>query len=155
MKIAMLAPIAWRTPPRHYGPWERVTSLLTEELVRLGVDVTLFATRDSVTSATLRAVCDRGYEEDPDMNAKVWECLHISECFEHADDFDIIHNQFDFLPLSYSALVSTPVVTTIHGFPLLRSCRSTESTTTVTIMSPSAMPTEIRIFLMWRRSTTV
>ncbi|ADK80806.1 glycosyltransferase family 4 protein [Sediminispirochaeta smaragdinae] len=116
MKIAMLAPIAWRTPPRHYGPWERVTSLLTEELVRLGVDVTLFATRDSVTSATLRAVCDRGYEEDPDMNAKVWECLHISECFEHADDFDIIHNQFDFLPLSYSALVSTPVVTTIHGF---------------------------------------
>src|SRR6478752_4828775 len=51
MKIAMLAPIAWRTPPRHYGPWEQVTSLITEGLVRLGIDVTLFATGDSVTAA--------------------------------------------------------------------------------------------------------
>ena len=116
MKIAMLAPIAWRTPPRHYGPWERVTSLLTEELVKRGVDVTLFATGDSITSGRLSSVCPRGYEEDPRVNAKVWECLHISACFDRADDFDIIHNQFDFLPLTYSGLVSTPLVTTIHGF---------------------------------------
>ncbi len=116
MKIAMLAPIAWRTPPVHYGPWELVTSLLTEELVKNGVDVTLFATANSITNAKLKSVSPMGYEENRDTDAKVVECLHISECFEHADDFDIIHNQFDFLPLTYSGLTKTPVVTTIHGF---------------------------------------
>ena len=116
MKIAMLSPIAWRTPPVHYGPWELVTSLLTEELVRNGVDVTLFATADSITAATLKSVSPRGYEEDRTIDAKVWECLHISNCFDHADEYDLIHNQFDFLPLSYSGLTGTPVVTTIHGF---------------------------------------
>ncbi len=116
MKIAMLAPIAWRTPPVHYGPWELVTSLLTEELIRKGIDVTLFATADSLTAATLSSVSPRGYEEDRTIDAKVWECLHISNCFEHAEAFDIIHNQFDFLPLSYAGLTDTPVVTTIHGF---------------------------------------
>lgn len=112
----MLSPIAWRTPPVHYGPWELVTSLLTEELIRNGLDVTLFATADSLTKATLRAVTPQGYEENRDLDAKVWECLHISECFENAAEFDIIHNQFDFLPLTYSGLTDTPVVTTIHGF---------------------------------------
>ncbi len=116
MKIGMLAPISWRVPPRHYGPWEWVTSLVTEGLVARGVDVTLFATGDSVTSARLHWVCPRPYSEDRELDPKVWECLHISEVFEHADEFDIIHNQFDFLPLSYSRLVRTPVVTTIHGF---------------------------------------
>lgn len=116
MKIAMLSPIAWRTPPVHYGPWELVTSLLTEELVRNGMEVTLFATANSLTRASLRAVAPEGYEENRELDAKVWECLHISECFENAGEFDIIHNQFDFLPLSYSRLVDTPVVTTIHGF---------------------------------------
>ncbi|MBE8721348.1 glycosyltransferase family 4 protein [Sphingobacterium pedocola] len=115
MKIAMLSPIAWRTPPVHYGPWEQVTSLLTEELIKNGVEVTLFATGNSITEATLQAVCPTGYEEDKGIDAKVWECLHISECFENANEFDIIHNQFDFLPLSYSKLVNTPVVSTIHG----------------------------------------
>lgn len=112
----MLAPIAWRTPPAHYGPWELVTSLLTEELIRNGMEVTLFATANSQTKATLQAVIPEGYEENRNLDAKVWECLHISECFENAGEFDIIHNQFDFLPLTYSALVGTPVVTTIHGF---------------------------------------
>ncbi len=116
LRIAMLSPIAWRTPPRHYGAWERVVSLLTEGLVKRGVDVTLFATTDSQTNAKLRAVCAHGYEEDKTIDAKVWECLHISEVFEHASEFDIIHNHFDFLPLTYSALVKTPVLTTIHGF---------------------------------------
>ena len=112
----MLAPIAWRVPPQHYGPWERVVSLLTEGLVARGVDVTLFATADSLTSARLAAVCPRPYAEDPSLDAKVWECLHIASVFERASEFDVIHNHFDFLPLSYSALVATPVVTTIHGF---------------------------------------
>lgn len=116
MKIAMLSPIAWRTPPRHYGPWENVVSLLTEGLVKRGIDVTLFATGDSETRARLWSVCDTGYEENPDILPKVWECLHISEVFEQADRYDLIHNHFDFLPLSYSGLVRTPVLTTVHGF---------------------------------------
>jgi len=116
VRIAMLSPIAWRTPPRHYGPWESVVSLLTEGLVSRGYDVTLFATGDSETSGKLHAICARGYEEDSSIMPKVWECLHISELFEHAEDFDIIHNNFDFLPLTYTGLIATPVVTTIHGF---------------------------------------
>ncbi|HDL85337.1 MAG TPA: glycosyltransferase family 4 protein, partial [Candidatus Acetothermia bacterium] len=116
MHIAMLAPISWRVPPRYYGPWEWVTSLLTEGLVARGVDVTLFATGDSLTTARLHAVCPHPYSENPEIDAKVCECLHICEVFEHAGEFDIIHNQFDFLPLTYSRLVRTPLVTTIHGF---------------------------------------
>jgi len=116
MRIAMLSSIAWRTPPRHYGPWESVVSLLTEGLVSRGFDVTLFATGDSKTNGKLHAICARGYEEDRSIMPKVWECLHISALFEHAEDFDIIHNNFDFLPLTYTGLISTPVVTTIHGF---------------------------------------
>ncbi|RLC32446.1 MAG: glycosyltransferase family 4 protein [Deltaproteobacteria bacterium] len=116
MRVAMLSPVAWRTPPRHYGPWERVVSLLTEGLVKKGINVTLFATGDSITRARLHHVCPSGYEEDPDMDPKVWECLHISEVFEHADEYDLIHNHYDFLPLTYSRLISVPLVTTIHGF---------------------------------------
>ncbi len=116
MRIAMLSPIAWRTPPRHYGPWENIVSLITEGLVARGHDITLFATGDSITNAKLRAVCPVGYEEDHMINAKVWEALHILELFDHADDFDIIHNNFDFLPLTYAGLTDTPVITTIHGF---------------------------------------
>jgi glycosyltransferase involved in cell wall biosynthesis len=112
----MLAPIAWRVPPRHYGPWEQFASLLTEGLVERGVDVTLFATADSLTRARLVWTAPAGYEEDTSLDAKVWEALHIAAVFEHADEFDVIHNGFDFLPLSFSRLVDTPVVTTIHGF---------------------------------------
>jgi glycosyltransferase involved in cell wall biosynthesis len=116
IRIAVLSPVSWRTPPRHYGPWESVVSLLTEELVRLGLDVTLFATGDSRTSGKLISVCPRSYSEDRSVDPKVAECLHISEVFERSADFDLIHNHFDFLPLTYSRLVQTPVVTTIHGF---------------------------------------
>ena len=116
IKVAMLAPISWRVPPRHYGPWEQFVSLLTEGLVRRGVDVTLFATADSLTTANLVGTAPTGYSEDAGLDAKVWEGLHISAVFERADEFDLIHNSFDFLPLTYSALVGTPVVTTIHGF---------------------------------------
>jgi glycosyltransferase involved in cell wall biosynthesis len=116
MRVAMLAPIAWRVPPRHYGPWERVVSLLTEGLVARGIDVTLFASADSETSARLAAICPRPYAEDLTLNAKVWECLHIGSLFERAAEFDVIHNHFDFLPLTYGALVATPLITTIHGF---------------------------------------
>jgi glycosyltransferase involved in cell wall biosynthesis len=116
MKAAILAPVAWRTPPRHYGPWEQVASNIAEGLIKLGVDVTLFATGDSITAGKLESVCEKGYEEDRTQDAKVLECLHISNLMERADEFDIIHNNFDFLPLTYSGLVKTPVITTIHGF---------------------------------------
>ena len=116
MKIALISPIAWRTPPIHYGPWENIASLLCEGLVKRGIDVTLFATKDSKTAGKLCAICPRGYEEDKTIEPKVWECLHICEVFERANEFDLIHNNFDFLPLTYSCLVDTPVLTTIHGF---------------------------------------
>src|SRR5258706_6656612 len=112
----MLAPISWRTPPRHYGPWELVTSLLTEALVARGVDVTLFATKDSGTAGKLAGVCATPYSEYPAIDAKVWEMLRVAHVFERAGEFDLIHNQADFVPLAFSRLVETPVVTTIHGF---------------------------------------
>ena len=116
LRVAVLAPISWRVPPRHYGPWEQFVSLLTEGLVDRGVDVTLFATADSITRARLVGTAPTGYSEDGELDAKVWESLHVSALFERSGEFDLIHNSFDFLPLSYSALVETPIVTTIHGF---------------------------------------
>jgi len=115
-RIAVLSPVAWRTPPRQYGAWETVASNIAEGLVARGWDVTLFATRDSITQAHLHAVVDRGYAEDPSVDAKVVEYLHISEAFEHAAEFDLIHSHYDFMALTYSRLVRTPVLTTIHGF---------------------------------------
>jgi glycosyltransferase involved in cell wall biosynthesis len=115
-KIAVLSPVAWRTPPRQYGAWETVASNITEGLVRRGWDVTLFATADSITEAELWSVIEKGYEEDDQADPKVVECLHISEVMENADKFDLIHNNYDFLALTYSRLIKTPMLTTIHGF---------------------------------------
>jgi glycosyltransferase involved in cell wall biosynthesis len=112
----VLASIAHSVPPSGYGPWEQVASTLADGLLQRGHDVTLFATADSTTSARLSAVAPAGYEEDPSVDAKVFEALHIASVFERADEFDVISNQFDFLPLAFSRLVTTPVVTTIHGF---------------------------------------
>jgi glycosyltransferase involved in cell wall biosynthesis len=115
-RVAVLSPVAWRTPPRQYGAWETVASNITEGLVSRGWDVTLFASGDSVTRAHLHAVVGRGYEEDRAIDPKVAEYLHISEVFEHAAEFDLIHSNYDFMALSYTRLVKTPVLTTIHGF---------------------------------------
>lgn len=116
MRLAVLGPISWRTPPRHYGAWETVVTNLVEGLVGLGYDVTLFATQDSVTRGTLQAVTPRPYSEDETLDAKVWEALHISSVMERAGEFDLIHNNFDFFPLTYSRLIPTPMLTTVHGF---------------------------------------
>ena len=116
MKIALLAPIAWRTPPLKYGPWEQVASNIAEGMVKKGLDVTLFATGNSYTSGKLEYVSETAYAEDSSIDPKVWECLHISNVMERASEFDIIHNNFDFLPLTYSRLINTPMITTIHGF---------------------------------------
>jgi glycosyltransferase involved in cell wall biosynthesis len=115
-RVAILSPIAWRTPPRQYGAWETVASNITEGLVARGWDVTLFASGDSLTRARLHAVVGKGYEEDPEIDPKVAEYLHISEAFERAAEFDLIHSHYDFMALTYTRLVKTPVLTTIHGF---------------------------------------
>ncbi|HEY6391155.1 MAG TPA: glycosyltransferase family 4 protein [Bryobacteraceae bacterium] len=115
-RIAVLSPVAWRTPPRHYGAWETVASNIAEGLAARGWDVTLFATGDSVTRARLHSVVEKGYEEDRGVDPKVAEYLHISEAFEHAAGFDLIHSHYDFMALCYTRLVKTPVLTTIHGF---------------------------------------
>jgi glycosyltransferase involved in cell wall biosynthesis len=116
MRIGVISSIAHRTPPRDYGPWEQVASTLTEGFVRRGHEVTLFATADSVTAGTLHGSAPTGYEEDLDIDPKVWGALHIASAFERASEFDVLANHFDFVPVSYSRLVDTPLVTTIHGF---------------------------------------
>ena len=116
MRLALLGPIAWRTPPRAYGPWETVTGLLAEGLTRRGVDVTLFATLDSVTSAQLDGVCEHPYAENLDLDGRVWEALHVAHALGRSADFDLIHNHLDWLPLAFSGLSATPMVTTVHGF---------------------------------------
>ena len=116
VKVALLGPIAWRTPPRHYGPWEQVTSLLAEGLVREGVDVTLFATLDSVTAAKLDGVAPTPYAEDDSLDGRVWEALHVSHAFRRSAEFDLVHSHLDWLPLAFSAHCRAPLLTTIHGF---------------------------------------
>jgi glycosyltransferase involved in cell wall biosynthesis len=116
VKVALLGPVAWRTPPRHYGPWELITSLLAEGLVARGVEVTLFATADSVTSAALDGPCPHGYAEDDTLDGRVYEALHVSHAFGRSAEFDLMHNHLDWLPLAFSSHCRAPLLTTIHGF---------------------------------------
>ncbi|HET6532139.1 MAG TPA: glycosyltransferase family 4 protein [Actinoplanes sp.] len=116
MKIALLGPIAWRTPPLHYGPWETIAGLLAEGLAARGVDVTLFATLDSQTKATLDGVCPSGYEESPDLDGRVWEAIHVAHALRRSGEFDLVHNHLDWLPLAFSQHCAAPLLTTVHGF---------------------------------------
>jgi len=118
MRIAVLSPCHWRTPPRQHGPWEQIASVITEELVRRGHDVTLYATADSVTSARLRSIVPHPLLEEAGkaLEPKVYGYLHAALPFEDAAQFDVIHNHYDGYPLVFSRLVSTPVVSTVHGF---------------------------------------
>jgi len=111
VKVALLGPVAWRTPPRHYGPWELVTSLIAEGLVARGVDVTLFATLDSVTGATLDGVCPTGYAESPGMDGRIWEALHVAHALKRSGEFDIVHNHIDWLPLAFAQNFQAPLLT--------------------------------------------
>jgi glycosyltransferase involved in cell wall biosynthesis len=116
-RIAILSPVAWRTPPRAYGAWETVASNITEGLVARGwKNITLFATKESITSAKLVGWIEKGYEEDKSQIPLVSTCLHISKVMERVGEFDLIHNNFDYLPLTYLPLIKTPMLTTIHGF---------------------------------------
>lgn len=116
MRVALLGPVAWRTPPRAYGPWEQVVSLLAEGLVRRGVDVTLFATLDSVTAARLDGVCPHGYGESDELDGRVWEAIHVAHALARSAEFDLVHNHLDWLPLAFAEFCRAPLLTTIHGF---------------------------------------
>lgn len=116
LRVALLGPVAWRTPPRHYGPWEQVTGLLAEGLTARGVDVTLFATLDSITSGTLDGVCPTGYAEDPSLDGRVWEAMHVAYALGRSAGFDLVHNHLDWLPLAFADHCRAPLLTTVHGF---------------------------------------
>jgi glycosyltransferase involved in cell wall biosynthesis len=142
----MLAPVAWRTPPVHYGPWELITSLITEGLVAQGVDVTLFATADAMTSATLDSVCAVPYAEQPDLDGRVAEALHVAHALRRSAEFDIVHNQLDWLPLSFIEHCGAAMVTTVHGFsdpkilPAYRFAERTGRSSLVSISDSDRVP---------------
>lgn len=142
MRIAMLAPISWPLPPAGYGPWELVAHNLTEQLVALGHDVTLFAAGGTKTSATLIETCPHalatwpeeernreqafdpatGHLEGP-PDARVLEQLHIAQCMEQAAQgaFDVVHSHLHVHALAFSRLIPCPLVTTLHGSAWVRS----------------------------------
>lgn len=117
MRVAILAPVAWRVPPRHYGGWEQAVFTLTESLVKLGLDVTLFASGDSVTSARLESVIPRPLQEDPEMQgrSRAYEILHATYCLERAEEFDLVHTHAGSFVVGFSPFVRTPLVVTLHG----------------------------------------
>jgi glycosyltransferase involved in cell wall biosynthesis len=142
MKIAMLAPISWPIPPAGYGPWEQVACNITEGLVRLGHDVTLFAAGGSTSSATVVATTphalaawpederNRPQRFDPQSgllegppDARVWEEVHIATCMERAfaGEFDVVHSHLHVHALGYGPMIPCPLVSTLHGAAWVRS----------------------------------
>ena len=142
MRVALLGPIAWRTPPEHYGPWELITGLLADGLAARGVDVTLFATLDSRTSAVLDGVSPSGYAADGTRDGRVWEAMHVGHAFARSADFDLVHNHLDWLPLALSAHCRAPLVTTIHGFsdPRILPAYATADSAYVSISDADRVP---------------
>lgn len=141
LRIAMLAPISWPLPPSGYGPWELVAHNLTEELVKLGHDVTLFAAGGTRTSATLVESCphalatwpeterNRPRAFDPETgllegppDSRVWEQLHIATCMQRAaaGEFDVVHSHLHVHALGFGRLINCPLVTTLHGSAWVR-----------------------------------
>ena len=129
MKIAQVAPLYESVPPRLYGGTERVVSYLTEELVRQGHDVTLYASGDSITSARLRPVCEkaRRQEGNPMVSSLAYHLLLVEQVAQQAHEFDVIHFHLDYLPFSQIRSGEIPAVTTLHGrldipdlYPLFR-----------------------------------
>jgi len=116
MRIAQVAPLFESVPPRLYGGTERVVSYLTEELVRQGHDVTLFASGDSVTSATLVPGCERALGRDSECREPLPHDIHLMDLvFREARHFDIIHFHCDYIHFPLLRYHRTPTVTTLHG----------------------------------------
>jgi len=142
LRIAMLAPISWPLPPSGYGPWELVAHNLTEQLVSMGHDVTLFASADSQSSAHLVATCPYSLSTWPEPersrprafdatsgrlegppDGRVWEHVHIATCMElaAAGKFDVVHSHLHVHALGFARLIKCPLVTTLHGSAWVRS----------------------------------
>jgi len=121
VRIGILAPITWRTPPRKYGPWEQVCANLADGLAERGHEVYLFATGDSVTRAKLISVCPEPLGEHPDWPSRAWETIHIGHALSMADGLalDVLHNHMNYLTLPFASIIRPPVVTTLHGAALL------------------------------------
>ena len=117
MRLAILAPISWPTPPAGYGPWEQIAYNIASGMQARGHDVTLFATGNSHFNGTVASVIPVGVNEDPALNGDVFSALHIGELFRRASEFDLIHNNFDWKPMTYAlGTKAPPLLTTIHGF---------------------------------------
>ena len=115
MRIAQLASLIEKIPPRKYGGIERFVHYLTEELIRRGHDVTLFATADSETKGTLVASAPHPLREIYVADTTAFTLLNVSRVYKNADKFDIIHNQLDYYALPTAAFSPTPTITTLHG----------------------------------------
>lgn len=116
MRIAMIAPLTEAIPPQTYGGTERVVSVLTEEMVRRGHHVTLFASGDSRTDAALVACCPRGLRLDPSVHDVVsYTVTQLDHVYRRAADFDCIHNHVGYMAFPVAARSATPTVTTAHG----------------------------------------
>jgi glycosyltransferase involved in cell wall biosynthesis len=116
MRIAQISPLNEAMPPKLYGGTERVVSWLTEELVAMGHDVTLFASGDSVTSATLAPMRDQAIRLDPTVKDPL--ALHyrmIEQVYRRKDEFDVLHSHLDYYPLSLLTRQNVPYLTTLHG----------------------------------------
>ena len=117
VRLAVLGSISWPTPPPGYGPWEQIAFNVADGMRRRGLDVTLFATGNSHFEGRLSSVVRVGLNQDPALSPAVFEALHIGELFARAGEFDLIHNHFDYKPLTYAlATTAPPLLTTVHGF---------------------------------------
>jgi glycosyltransferase involved in cell wall biosynthesis len=116
MKIAQIAPLWERVPPFRYGGIELIVSLLTDELVRRGHQVTLFASGDSITKAQMKSVHNQALRLDPKIKEPgVYELMMLSQVYQQAHHFDIIHSHVGYVALPYTPFVKTPTVHTTHG----------------------------------------
>jgi glycosyltransferase involved in cell wall biosynthesis len=117
LRLGVLASISWPAPPSGYGPWEQIAYNIAVGMQARGLDVTLFATKNSHFAGKLASVVPVGLNEDPALNGEVFTALHIAECFRRAGEFDLIHNNFDWKPMTYALATSAPpLLTTVHGF---------------------------------------
>jgi glycosyltransferase involved in cell wall biosynthesis len=115
MRIAQVVPLHVAVPPHAYGGTERVVHNLTEALVKLGHDVTLFASGDSQTSAQLVSGIDRAINFDRNVDAVAHHVAMLKEVYRQAGTFDVIHSHIDYLTLPFLGMTTTPTVITLHG----------------------------------------
>lgn len=115
MRIAQVAPLHLAVPPHNYGGTERCIFNITEALIELGHDVTLYATADSYTSGRLVAMREKPIGFDPAIDATAIHLAMLKQVYESASDFDVIHSHLDYLTLPFAQASTIPTVTTLHG----------------------------------------